>query len=407
MKFRLFFTLGFCSLLLLLISGCASSHGSGQSLDGEAAGGGSQTIEPERVQNEIMGFADRYMTAIGEAYANAETSATTSEGRVMAQRCRLFTAMGALGNAVNPNPVAGMMDMAIMARITRELSGRPWAAQMFGQDEAARITAVLKIQDASIWKICAEYLTPDQIAQLHTLADQWVAENPDQHFVAGARLMDYFQNESNNANTLNVTALANGVLSVVKLDPFNGLDPAVQQVKQSRILAERVFFYAQHLPVLLSWQTDLLYSMMLSNPQMVRLLDNVAVVSGSTARFTDSTSRVADSIERFREQIPIEQGQLMDQLNALVSTQRNSVLAQATTQVSSLRDSTVTQLNTTVAGQQQMMAQNLQVVMNASIDRMYWRMRNLVFVIAGTIVAAIVVYRLIARGLFGPTPPRS
>lgn len=173
----------------------------------------------------------------------------------MAERCKLYTGLGAMGNAVNPNPVVGMMDMALMVSITRELCTKPWATELFGRENAAVITAMLNTQEQSIWNIARDYLTPDQLQGLHGLTEQWIASNPDQRFVASARLAELSgpRRSGNNNNNHAVVNLAAGVFSLVSIDPFKGLDPAIQQVEQSRVLAERAFFYLQHMPTLLSW----------------------------------------------------------------------------------------------------------------------------------------------------------
>jgi hypothetical protein len=365
-----------------------------------------------------MSFADRYLATVADLYSRAALAAKTPEGRITAQQCRLAAGMGALGNAVNPNPLTGLMDMALMVRISRQISTQPWGAELWGDDNATAITAALQLQENSIWGIVSEYLTPDEVTQLRKVADQWAARHPDQRSVVGARLSEIAApqptNDNNNGNiTQNVTQLASGVVSLVRIDPFKGLDPAVVQVEQARVLAERAFFYLQHMPLLLSWQTDLLYSQMLANPQTVQVLNATTTIANSTARFTDATSRVSDAttrvaetVERFRQQLPQQQDQLMDQVNQIIASRSGSALQQAATRVSAISDSLVGQLNTSVTSQQDLMRQNLQGVMDASIDRIYGRLRNLVLIIIGSIVAAVFLYRLITSIIFKPSVRR-
>ena len=354
-----------------------------------------------------MSFADRYMTSIANAYDQAELTSQTLDGRIMAERCKLYAGLGAMGNGVNPNPIVGMMDMALMVTITADLSVQPWARNTFGRDNADAITSVLQVEEINIWNIVADYLTPDQIGQLHDLAKQWVADHPGQRFVTSARLAEFVQHKTGANNNLNVAKLASGVFSLINIDPFKGLDPAVVQVEQSRVLAERAFFYLQHMPLLLSWQTDLLYSQMLANPQTQQLLQNTTVIAGSTTRFTDSTSefsgatsRFADTVEHFRRQLPGQETELVNQVGQIVATQRQAALEQASTQVSAITDAAVSQLGSTVNTQQDLLAANLQGVMNSSIDRLYARLRSLVLLTAGAFVAAVVLYRLIASIFF-------
>jgi hypothetical protein len=400
-------------LPLLIVCSCASQKPPPSNTNTPPPG----QLAPELIQARTMSFADRYVAAIADVYEQARSDSKTPDARIMAQQCKLATAIGALGNAVNPNPLTGLMDMAVMVRITRQISAQAWAADLWGHDDAAAITAALQLQENSVWSLVGEYLTPDESTQLRKLADQWVTHHPNQRFVVGARLSEIAapqQSNDNNGNiTQNVTQLASGVVSLVRIDPFKGLDPAVVQVEQARVLAERAFFYLQHMPLLLAWQTDLLYSQMLANPQTVQVLNATTTIANSTSRFTDATSRVSDAttrvaetVEKFREQLPQQQDQLMDQLNGLVASRSQSALQQAATRVSDITGTLVGQVNTRVSAQQDELRQNLQDVMNSSIDRIYWRLRSLVLILVGSIVGGVMVYKIIASLLFKPSTRR-
>jgi hypothetical protein len=385
-----------CWFSLLVISGRSSNHPPAE------RGGVNQfaptdRIDIEQVQARIMGFADRYVTSIAGVYEQAVLSAPTTEGRVMAQRAKLYAALGAMGNAVDPNPVAGMIDMALMVTIRTELSTRPWNREMFGSESADAIAAMHKEYEAEIWKIVADFLTPAQIAELHDLARRWIVDHPDQHLVTSARLADFSapKDEYTNGNGGGVTNVS--VFSVVRIDPFEGLQPAVLQFKQSRLLAERAFFYLQHTPLLLSWQADLLFSHMLESPQIKHLLDESDVATRATTRvtdaanhfsdatynfadathhFSDATGRIADSVERLRQQLPVQQSQFMAQVDQIITNRQDRL------------------------------ASNMQDVINSSIDRSYSRLRSLVLVIAGAFVGAWVLYRTISAIFFKSGPSR-
>jgi len=322
--------------------------------------------------------------------------------------------MGAMGNAVDPNPVAGLMDMAIMVTLTHQIARDKWPAEMFGQETADAIAAALEIQEADIWRVAGAYLTPAQIAELRQLAARWRAEHPQQRYIAGARLADFPESRSGGgaaAGAVGVAGaaagaaqqIAGGVFELVSLDPFHGLDPAVKEIAESRVLAERLFFYLRHMPVLMTWQGDVLFDQMLAQPQMTRLFADTTTVAGSTTRFSDATSRFSDAstalaqtVEKFRLEIPDQQAKLVAQLDDLVARQRDGALRQATTQVSIERDATIQQLNATITAQQDLMTKNLQTVTDQSIDRLYQRTRSLVLITVGAIVLAFILYRRFA-----------
>jgi hypothetical protein len=207
--------------------------------------------------------------------------------------------------------------------------------------------------------------------------------------------------------------LATGVFGLVRVNPFAGLDPAVQQFKETRILAERAFFYSQHLPMLASWQVDLLYSQMLDEPQVKQLFADTTTVAGSTTRVSDAAGQFAEAgthlsqtVEKFRQELPRQQSDLVNQVHQLVADERQAALRQATTQVADLRTTTIEQLNSSLNSQQDALNQHLQGLTQSSINLTFGQLRTLVFIIAGTILVTILLYRVIARALFKTRPDR-
>jgi hypothetical protein len=391
------FSIALGCLAIIAIMGCLGGCSSSEA-PANSSKSSNNIIDPQQVQSSTTSFADRYMTAMGDAYDQVEKNSPTPQAKIMAQRLKIYAAMGALGNAVDPNPVVGLMDMALMVTLTREITEEPWMTDMFGAENVQLIVATVKTRETDIWAQASTYLTVDQIAALHQIVERWRQEHPDQRFVSSARLADYTGEKSSKAGGLN---LVNSAIGLVKLDPFNGLDPAVRQVEESRILAERVFFYTQHMPTLLSWQLELTYLEMLEQPEMRQLFANTTTVAGSTTQFTDASGRFASTLEDFRRQLPDQQSTLVAQLNSLIAEQRDAALQQATTEVSAVRDATVSQLNSTANDQQALMTQNLQVIMDRSIDRLYMRLRMVVLIAVGAILAAFLFYRWVVAAWFG------
>jgi len=363
----------------------------------------SAQIEPQRVQSATMAFANRYVAAMADVYEQVLNNSTSPQARFAAQRAKFIGATAAVGNAVELNPLAGLMDMAVVVSLTREIAEEPWVQEQYGENNARAIVTALKNQEADVWQVTSEFLTPDQIKELRDVAVQWKRDHPNRRFAWDVRLADFPQAKKGQAPG---GQLVSSVFGIVTLDPFTGLDPAVKEVEQSRVLAERMFFYLRYLPIFLSWQVDALYLQILATPQVEKLLADTTTVAGSTTRFTDSTNKFADvsgkfaeTLEKFRVQLPEQQSTLVDQMNQLVATQRNAALLQATTQVSIEREATVKQLNTTVSAQQAELTRNMQLVIDASIDRLYARIRSIVLIAAGAILGVLVIYRLIAGKL--------
>ncbi len=370
-------------------------------------------LDPRRVQAANMSFADRYLAAMADEYDRAHLAAKTADGALMAQRLKGLAGIGALGNAVDPNPLVGLMDMVLMVTLTREIAEDEWTDNLFGKEVSDAIVAALKGQEADIWRVASTYLAPAQIDELHRLARQWRAEHPTQRYVAGARLADFAEAAHAAGGGAAVEQLAGSALGLVSLDPFHGLDPAVKEVAESRVLAERLFFYLRHMPVLMSWQADALFEEMLARPQMVQLFNDTSAVADSTTRFSDATSRFSDAsaalaktVENFRLQLPDQQTKLVADLDAVIARQRSGAMTQATTQVSVERDATLRQLGDTVTAQQDLLTRNLQGLTDQSIDRVFGRARALVLITVGSVLLALVLYRAFAARFARTGPER-
>ena len=383
------------------------------------------------MQSQTMAFASRYIASMADTYSDIQMNSTTPEAQLIALRRKIVAAYGAIGCAAEFNPFVGLMDMAMMVTLSREIAEKPWNAEVFGPENAAKIVSVLKRQEADVWSLVTPYLTSAQVAELHGICEQWQREHPDLEYAINVGLADLAQAYEAKAQGPAVGS----VLGLVGLDPFGGLDPALREVQQSRVLAERVSFELRHMPMLLSWQANSLYLQMLATAQAKQFLADTTRLAGSTTRFSESSgelievsSRFADTLERFRVQLPEQQEKLIEQLNQLIAkqgeaalkqattqvslqrdetiklldaaiaVQREAALNEATTQVALQRDETISQVNTTLIAQQKLMAEHLQNTMDRLIDRLYERARWLVLIAAGSILVVLLIYRLIARG---------
>ncbi len=107
-----------CVMSLAAIGGCGARSALLPTRAG--AGASRQGPDPRQVQSATMSFADRYLTATGDVYDRVRTDAPTARVALEGQRAKIRAGMGALSNAANPHPVAGLMDMAIMVHFRTE-----------------------------------------------------------------------------------------------------------------------------------------------------------------------------------------------------------------------------------------------------------------------------------------------
>lgn len=377
-----------------------------------------------------MRFADSYISATADAYDRVRASAPAPEIALAAQRAKVQSTNGALNNACELNPMAGLIDMTVFVTLMSDTAEKPWAQETFGEAGAETIHEALAPQVVEIWKIFSAQFNADQAKELRLLITEWQARNPDQNYVAGVHLADLRPPGSTNSGGLGPST---SIFAIVRLDPFSDLEPATREIEQSRVLAERMFFYARHTPSLLAWQADLLSMQLLEGPQVTKLLGDATKFTDATTQFSDSTMefagasvKLADTIERFRADLPTQQAKLIEELNAMIAGERKAALQQANEDIAAQRDAVfkqmaqevatardaalkqasaeiatqrgivIEQLNTLVRTQQDLLAKNMQDVTDRSIDRLYSRALSIVLIAAGALVIGLLIYRLVS-----------
>ncbi|MCX5688414.1 MAG: hypothetical protein NTV94_01250, partial [Planctomycetota bacterium] len=381
------------------------------------------------LQAAAVEFSGRFITSMADVYDRVYESATSPEAALMARRAKLQAAHGVLGAATNPNPVAGMMDIAVLVTLIHETSKDHWVAQLFGRESAAMMEEVLARHDEDVWKLIARHFSPEQVAELREVIATWRKENPDQRYVSGVRLAQFPQ--ASRSTSLG-GAIAQSIFSIIRLDPFAGLDPAIREVEESRALAERIFFYARNLPLIASWQAEVTVMQLMATPQARQVLENTDQISRSTTRFVEATDKfaaassdTAATIEHFREQLPAQQATLIEQLNQLVAKQRaeaikqafdeiatqreaainetsqqvalrsEALLKQAAEKVAGERDAAIRQLDATISTQQTLLSQAATRLSQDAIDHLYHRAMTVVLVAVAGGAALIVLHRLL------------
>jgi hypothetical protein len=348
-------------------------------------------MNPARIQADTMGFADRFVTAMSGVYEKLERRAITPQARDAAHQLKTDLALGAISNAVNPRPVAGLIDMTVFVTLLRQIAEDPWSSRTFG-DEAAGLVEALRRQEADILKVARQYLTDPQLAEIRDLAQRWRQAHPDDRSVSHVHLADLPE--------ANLTPEAAGnmptsVFGLLFFDPTANLDPAVREIELSRATSERMFFYLQRMPQLLQLQAEGFYRRMLEAPELRRALEDVSAVAGSTTRFSETSVRFAevsgrftDTIEKFPAQLTEEREQALKQAAAAltqqreatirelaeaVAVQRQAAITQATTRFAAEREDAVAQTASAFRAEQQAFVANLEAATDRSISRLIHR----------------------------------
>jgi uncharacterized membrane protein len=257
--------------------------------------------------------------------------------------------LGAISNAVNPRPVAGLMDMVVLVTLLRQIAEDPWTEQNFGAD-AAYLVQSLKRQEADIRAMAKRYLTDENLLEIGALAQKWHQAHPEDCSVSHVHLADL---PEANRPPEEAGKLPSSVFALLFFDPTSNLDPAVREIQLSRATSERMFFYVQRLPLLLQLQGESFYRQLLTAPAVGRVLQDASAIAGSTTRFAETSSRFTDVVERFPQQFSREREQTLTQIAAELTQERDATIRQLADAVTAQREAAIRQLTEAVAAQRE------------------------------------------------------
>lgn len=280
------------------------------------------------MQSEVMREADDYATAVTQAADDFSAKVATPEARVAGLHWKLQQATAAYINATGENPALNAVDMVVLASLSTTVVENYWVGQQFGASAQPLLETHRKLQKQA-WSVVSEVLTPAQQQELNELIADWCRKNPNLRYVAAVRFREFLGVLGKEAGQEPATK-PNSVLNLLDLDPLAGLDPAVRAIEQTRYLAERIVYYIERAPSLLSWQVELLTYQLAEQPAARQLLADANRLSQSAEVFARTT-------EQFPKLVNDQREAAIAQLLAGVALERSNILASLEAQESRLR----------------------------------------------------------------------
>ncbi|MGH7244167.1 MAG: hypothetical protein ACREJD_12200 [Phycisphaerales bacterium] len=332
------------AIALTSLPGCASNF--------QRSAGREQTIGPGRmtpseIQSEVMSFTDTFNAAIAQSWSDvsaagrtkaAEAGFLSPEGeratalRRAALNVNLSNATASLTIASSPNPFVALADMVALVTLQRMVLETPEATQLYGAEMQSQLLAVYRAQEEGIWRTAERAMTPQQQQELRDMIAAWREENPTATYVANVRLEEFGSRRQQGVKVQRQTST--GLLSLLALDPMAGLDPVQREAARSRMLAERVFFFASRSGTLMTWNMELLYQNLLRAPEFNQLLESVKQASDSTSRFSTLAQTLPGEMKTLRDEtiqqtfaaLTKEREAMVHQINESVTKQRRATL---------------------------------------------------------------------------------
>jgi hypothetical protein len=172
-------------------------------------------------------------------------------------------------------------------------------------------------------------LKPEQQRELRELIEDWRRKNPKQHYVGTVRFREFAAAIEKAPQKFGDKPAS--VFGLLFLDPMAGLDPTVRAVEETRYLAERVLYYGQRMPMLVSWQAELLALQLADQPAATQVLTNANQLAASMQVFAKTAEQLPRVIDQQREAA-------IEQVFAGIATERTNILTSLASEEKKMRE---------------------------------------------------------------------
>jgi hypothetical protein len=225
-----------------------------------------------QLQLVVMRYADEYTSRVAQRVLAMQDADPDPRERLSAQFWLVSQANAAFTIAAGPNPELNAVDMLVFASLSRMVAEDRWGGREDDAPAAALVEAHVALE-ARAWDFTAEVLlTEAQIDELRAGIDAWRRENPKAGAVPFIHLADF----AVAIRGMRPGSTSSGsIFSFLGLDPLRGLDPAVRELAQTRQLGERAVYYGQRVPTLVSMEAKRLALELAVMPESVQVLGGI------------------------------------------------------------------------------------------------------------------------------------
>jgi hypothetical protein len=280
------------------------------------------------LQGELMREADQFVGTVAQATDELRKQVATTEARDLAQQWKLNEATVAYVNATDENPLLGAVGMVVLATLSSMVVEDYWVGEKFG-DAARPLLEAHRQLETNAWRLVEKVLTPDQQTELRELLRMAREQYPHMRYISAVRLPELAA-KLGKATSPNAAQKPGSLFGLLSLNPLAGLDPTTQAIQQTRLLAQRMMYYVQRAPMLLSWQVQLTIYQLAAQPEARQLLSDVDDVGQATKAFAKTAAELPQLVNDQREAA-------INQLFAGIAAERTNILATLNAQEAQLR----------------------------------------------------------------------
>ena len=296
--------LAFALALVVLLSGCGLlrevSNVPTQVARAVTPGSKSGSIpNPVDVQQRLLRFADEFSARImvgldGLRYRTNEIP----PAEVVRWKIALVDETCSI--ATGPNAIVNLLDMTVFVTVARMAVEDYWLPEVFGPSAQPMLDS-FRTAESNIWAQTGLVLSVPQSAELRQAVETWHRQNPHPKSVLTVRAVG-FSTQLAELYKSNQTK-SGSVFSLLNVDPFAGLDPTTREIAETRLFAERAFYYTTKMPTLLRWQTELLSYNTLALPPVQQMVTNATELTASIQNLSRVAGQLPLQVSTEREKI--------------------------------------------------------------------------------------------------------
>lgn len=257
------------------------------------------TLDPNIMRAALQRFADRFAVEMAVATTEFAQRGGTAEAQLQALQWRLEYTSILWNLAAGQHAYASLFDSIITISFLRDVHEKRWSAQ-WGEADEPMLTA-LKELHGDIWALAGKALSPEQMEEVHRVVLEWLENDPKVVDLELTKLPGFSEIGEPKQGGQGVSAVFTELSSLMSVDPLSGLEPAVREVERSRQLMERVFYYFQRLPELLSVRVELLVQRTIHSPDVRSTLDSFAGASQAAQSLADTAAALPERFAAERE----------------------------------------------------------------------------------------------------------
>lgn len=281
----------------------------------------SATMTQLEVQAVVMQMADDYMAQLGEAiYLVAGEARNDPRARWLAMSFLRNGVGAAVDIATGPNPAVSILDLLVLSSLQTWAFEKQWVPAGIDPTLGAATVERLKKTERDLWQSSSRVLSDQQRQTLRELIEAWKQANPDRTVVSFVRF-----DEFSDARRLPASGQRNKASGLMR-----EVSQATATVEDTRLLGERLIWFAGRYPYILGEQSELTMYRMLDQPEIrdaAKALKSIERMSEAMANRADKLSEdLAAQQDRAFASLRAERSAAIDQVFERFSTERKALL---------------------------------------------------------------------------------